>query len=219
MATFQQSRISPYSGESIAFLVMAAAVEFYLKHGGCAVARTHIENLANELKFYDDCVPAYHAALASITQAEKAEQQMADERQQQQMNNLMMAMIAAAHQQTTQNYTEGKANDEVPSPETMVRAVEKTISDGHWWGNVSWSVVYRIYQIKGYRGTISQFVRDVSHWPFTIQIRFDCNDDAVGKPIRTGKISRSLDKWAEDGASQQFIILGEALMNALSTQP
>ena len=40
-----------------------------------------------------------------------------------------------------------------------------------------------------------------------------------GKPIRTGKISRSLDKWAEDGASQQFIILGEALMNALSTQP
>ena len=104
---------------------------------------------------------------------------------------------------------------DLPAPEAMVWAVEKTIKDGHWWGNVSWSVVYRIYQMKGYQGTVSQFVRDVSQWPFTMQIRYDCNDDAVGKPIRTGKISRSLDKWAEDGASSQFIILGEALMKAL----
>lgn len=85
---------------------------------------------------------------------------------------------------------------DLPAPEAMVWAVEKTIKDGHWWGNVSWSVVYRIYQMKGYQGTVSQFVRDVSQWPFTMQIRYDCNDDAVGKPIRTGKISRSLDKWA-----------------------
>ena len=100
----------------------------------------------------------------------------------------------------------------VPTIQAMVWAVEKTIKDGHWWGNVSWSVVYRIYQMKGYQGTVSQFVRDVSRWPFTMPIRYDCNDDAVGKPIRTGKISRSLDKWAEDGASAQFIILGEALL-------
>ena len=105
---------------------------------------------------------------------------------------------------------------DLPAPEAMVWAVEKTIKDGHWWGNVSWSVVYRIYQMKGYQGTVSQFVRDVSQWPFTMQIRYDCNDDAVGKPIRTGKISRSLDKWPEDGASSQFIILGEALMKALA---
>jgi len=105
---------------------------------------------------------------------------------------------------------------ELPDPEAMVWAVEKTIKDGHWWGNVSWSVVYRIYQMKGYQGTVSQFVRDVSRWPFTMHIRYDCNDDAVGKPIRTGKISRSLDKWAEDGASSQFIILGEALMKTLA---
>ena len=105
---------------------------------------------------------------------------------------------------------------ELPPAEKMVRAVEKTVSDGYWWGNISWSVVFRIYQMKGYRGTVSQFVRDVSHWPFTKRIRFDCNDDAVGKPIRAGKISRSLDKWAEDGASMQFIILGEALMKILS---
>ena len=105
---------------------------------------------------------------------------------------------------------------ELPAPEAMVWAVEKTINDGHWWGNISWSVVYRIYQMKGYQGNVSQFVRDVSRWPFTMHIRYDCNDDAVGKPIRTGKISRSLDRWAEDGASSQFIILGEALMKALT---
>ena len=105
---------------------------------------------------------------------------------------------------------------ELPAPEAMVWAVEKTINDGHWWGNISWSVVYRIYQMKGYQGNVSQFVRDVSRWSFTMHIRYDCNDDAVGKPIRTGKISRSLDKWPEDGASSQFIILGEALMKALT---
>ena len=117
---------------------------------------------------------------------------------------------------TNMKQTEGEPKSEIPPPEAMVWAVEKTIKDGHWWGNVSWSVVYRIYQMKGYQGTVSQFVRDVSRWPFTMQIRYDCNDDAVGKPIRTGKISRSLDKWAEDGASSQFIILGEALMKALA---
>ena len=114
------------------------------------------------------------------------------------------------------NQREGESKSEIPPPEAMVWAVEKTIKDGHWWGNVSWSVVYRIYQMKGYLGTVSQFVRDVSRWSFTMHIRYDCNDDAVGKPIRTGKISRSLDKWAEDGASSQFIILGEALMKALA---
>ena len=116
-------------------------------------------------------------------------------------------------------FPKGKGVDSTATashPEAMVWAVEKTIKDGHWWGNVSWSVVYRIYQMKGYQGTVSQFVRDVSQWPFTMHIRYDCNDDAVGKPIRTGKISRSLDKWAEDGASSQFIILGEALMKALA---
>ena len=121
-----------------------------------------------------------------------------------------------AYLQTENLHPTYHKGEELPAPEAMVWAVEKTIKDGNWWGNVSWSVVYRIYQMKGYQGTVSQFVRDVSRWPFTIHIRYDCNDDAVGKPIRTGKISRSLDKWVEDGASSQFVILGEALMKALA---
>lgn len=114
------------------------------------------------------------------------------------------------------NQRERESKSEIPPLEAMAWVVEKTMSDGHWWGNISWSVVYRIYQMKGYQGSVSQFVRDVSQWPFTMPIRYDCNDDAVSKPIRTGKMSRSLDKWAEDGASSQFIILGKELMKALA---
>lgn len=103
----------------------------------------------------------------------------------------------------------------VPPSNIMVKVVEKTINDGFWWGNISWSVVYRIYQIKGYRESISQFVREVQKWPFTIPIRYDCNDDSVGKPIRSGKICRDIDKWEEDGAPTQFCILGNALIKEL----
>lgn len=103
----------------------------------------------------------------------------------------------------------------LPPSEIMVKVVEKTISDGYWWGNISWSVVYRIYQIKGYRESISQFVRDVHKWPFKIPIRYDCNDDSVGKPIRSGKICRDIDKWEEDGASAPFCILGNAMIEEL----
>ena len=112
---------------------------------------------------------------------------------------------------------EGGSNNlpAVPPSNIMVKVVEKTINDGFWWGNISWGVVYRIYQIKGYRESISQFVREVQKWPFTIPIRYDCNDDSVGKPIRSGKICRDIDKWEEDGASTQFFILGNALIKEL----
>ena len=108
-----------------------------------------------------------------------------------------------------------KPKSVVPPPEVMVKVVEKTILEGYWWANISWSVVFRIFQEKGYKGTVSQFVREVSTWPFTKPIRFDCNDDSVGKPIRSGRITRDISKWQEDGASAQFIILGEALLKGL----
>ena len=114
--------------------------------------------------------------------------------------------------------TENKTAATVPPPEVMVKAVEKVIEKGHWWANLSWSVVYRIYQMKGYKGSISQFVREVAGWSFTKLVKWDCNDDAVGKPIRSGKISRELSKWVEDGAPMQFYLLGEALMKELAIQ-
>ena len=101
---------------------------------------------------------------------------------------------------------------DLPAPEAMVWAVEKTIKDGHWWGNVSWSVVYRIYQMKGYQGTVSQFVRDVSQWPFTMQIRYDCNDDAVGTvPKMIPKVPKSVPRLRRF-LSESFVLCNFALI-------
>ena len=144
------------------------------------------------------------------------------------LNNLLEQLHRAEHPQPGSNiiniYTSGNQhidNQYVFDGKVLEKSFktnqrEGELNDGHWWGNISWSVAYRIYQMMGYQGTVSQFVRDVSQWPFTMPIRYDCNDDAVSKPIRTGKMSRSLDKWAEDGASSQFIILGKELMKALA---
>ena len=107
-------------------------------------------------------------------------------------------------------------NDTMPTAEQMASAVETTLKAGLWWGNTAWSVVFRVMQMMGYNGKISQFVNMVAEWPLKSDFPYKCNDDAVSKPIRTGKMSRSLDKWAEDGASSQFIILGKELMKALA---
>ena len=64
---------SPNEGFSIARQAMDDAVDFYLKNGGPAVARTYIESLANSLKFYDDCAEAYRHAMERIKLAEEAE--------------------------------------------------------------------------------------------------------------------------------------------------
>ena len=82
---------------------MADAVAFYLEHGGPAVAREHIEKLANELKFYDDGTEAYREATEQIVAYEKAERQQAEERQRQQMQELMqsvMGVIQTSRQET-----------------------------------------------------------------------------------------------------------------------
>ena len=93
MANQQLSQACLSEGFSIARKVMADAVTFYLANGGPAVARAHVESLANELKFYDDCTDAYREALAMISLAERQEQQRAEERNQQQQQHLMMTLM------------------------------------------------------------------------------------------------------------------------------
>ena len=58
MANQELIRASPNEGFSIVRQAMDETVDFYLKNGGPAVARANIENLANTLKFYDDCAEA-----------------------------------------------------------------------------------------------------------------------------------------------------------------
>ena len=93
MANEMLSRIGPSEGFSVARKVMDDAVAFYLANGGPAVAREHVERLANELKFYPDSTEAYCEAMAKISMAEKAEQQRQEEHTRQQQQNLIIQLM------------------------------------------------------------------------------------------------------------------------------
>ena len=103
---------------------------------------------------------------------------------------------------------------QMPSCEQMRRAVENTAQNGYWWSSRSWAVVYRVYQMKGYMAGISQFVREVQDWE--VQTGFDCNYDAVQKPLAKGLLSGSPDKWVAQGAQGQAVKLAEALLEELA---
>ena len=117
----------------------------------------------------------------------------------------------------TVNYYEArtKENDSMPSAEQMASAVETTLKAGLWWGNTAWSVVFRVMQMMGYNGKISQFVNMVAEWPLKSDFPYKCNDDAVSKPLRKGTMTRDLNLWEQDGAQKKFIALGLALKDAL----
>ncbi len=106
----------------------------------------------------------------------------------------------------------------MPTAETMVKVVESTISKGLWWGNTAWSVVFRIMQLSGYKGSISQFVREVETWPFSYKIPYSCNIDSISKPLRKGTLSRGIDNWNEDGAQKQYIILANEITSELKEE-
>ena len=92
MTNQQLSGVNPPEGFSVARQAMEDAIAFYLPIGGPALARQHVESLANSMSFYPDCTEAYRDAMAKISMAEKAEQQRQEERQQQ----LIIQLISAA---------------------------------------------------------------------------------------------------------------------------
>ena len=75
MANLLLPRASPPEGFSIAYKAMDDAAEHYLAHGGPAIARIELANLANGLKFYNDYMEAYQAALKKVARAEEMEHQ------------------------------------------------------------------------------------------------------------------------------------------------
>lgn len=112
--------------------------------------------------------------------------------------------------------SEKERKDNIPPPEAMARAVERTMAQGFWWASTAWAVVYRVYQMKGYSGGIRQFVREVEEWPWQKKPIFPCNYDSVQKPIVGGKLMRTIDKWKDDGAMEQMQKLGQALFDLLN---
>lgn len=105
---------------------------------------------------------------------------------------------------------------DMPTREAMCRAVVVTIKQGLWWSNRSWAVVYRVYQMKGYVSGFSQFVRDVRGWE--IKIGFECNYDALQKPISSGMFAGHQDTWVDNGAPSQAVKLAKALLKELEKE-
>lgn len=105
---------------------------------------------------------------------------------------------------------ERKLFPELPTREEMCEAVMETYRQGYWWGNRSWAVVFRVYQLKGYMKSFAEFVREVNEWP--IKITYECNYDAVQKPIAAGLLIGPVDKWEDNGANLQNVKLANALL-------
>lgn len=99
------------------------------------------------------------------------------------------------------------------SPDQLKQAVQTTFSQGLWWSSRSWAVVFRVWQMKGYNGSISEFVREVSGWK--LKSDYECNYDAVQKPIASGVLSGLPERWKAQGAQGQAVKLAEALLEEL----
>jgi hypothetical protein len=110
---------------------------------------------------------------------------------------------------------EVKGIEGIPSHERLCRAIEQTMEDGLWWASTAWAVVFRVYQMKGYMGSISQFVREVDEWEWKRSLAYQCSYDSVQKPIVSGKLSGNIEKWKEEGVMEQMIKLGNALLDLL----
>ena len=100
---------------------------------------------------------------------------------------------------------------QTPTGEQMCQIVEKMMDDGLWYAGRAWAVVFRLYQIWGYQGKYSDFVKEVTQWPFKRHKPTDCNDDAVSKPLRSGKYTDSPSMWLAKGAPIDAVRLGLAI--------
>lgn len=99
--------------------------------------------------------------------------------------------------------------------EMMSRAAKLTLDGGYWKAMRSWSVVYVVYDIWGYKGSVTDFVTEVQGWPDDVTSRMPCNRDAVEKLKNKYHFSKDIKEWRQDGVPEQYCILGEQLNEEL----
>ena len=107
----------------------------------------------------------------------------------------------------------GQTDEALPTQEQMCEAIKESVKLGLWWSSRSWAVVYRVYQIKGYMNGFTQFVREANAW--SVKTGFECNYDAVQKPIASGVLTGNPDKWDAQGGSRQAVKLAQFLIDYL----
>ena len=117
----------------------------------------------------------------------------------------------------TLEYTNGSNRESiVPTTDRMKQAVEAVFKQGYCWSARAWAVVFRVYQIKGYNGSIKEFVREVEEW--NIRTEHKCDYHAIQKPVSSGIYCGNPDRWKEQGAQGQAVKLAEALIEELKKE-
>lgn len=135
------------------------------------------------------------------------------------VNNYFNAPIGNYYEYVENNYAgsgpekQEKMFPQLPTCEQMEQAVKGSVAQGCWWSNRAWAVVYRVWQMRGYMNSIAQFVREVNEWE--VKTGFECNYDAVQKPIAQGILSGMPDKWVEQGSQIQTVKLAKSLIDEL----
>lgn len=109
----------------------------------------------------------------------------------------------------------GEANDEAPqkvaTKEMMSRAAKTTQEAGYWKAQRSWSVVFVVYGIWGYKGSVTEFLDEVPEWPDGVDKNMVCNRDAVEKLRNRYNFTKHIEEWRDNGVPKPYCILGEQL--------
>jgi hypothetical protein len=113
---------------------------------------------------------------------------------------------------------QGKKVDRIATKEMMSRAAKITLDGGYWKSQRSWSVVFVVYCIWGYKGTVNDFLAEVADWPDNVADRMVCNRDAIVKLKNMYRFTKSIPEWRKNGVPEQYCILGEQLDKELKKQ-
>ena len=110
---------------------------------------------------------------------------------------------------------ENKPKERKATKEMMSRAAKTTQEAGYWKSQRSWSVVYVVYGIWGYQGSVSDFLDEVPVWPDGVDKSVICNRDAVEKLKNKYNFTKHIEEWRDNGVPEQYCILGEQLESEL----
>ncbi|MEE3417274.1 MAG: hypothetical protein VZR53_18195 [Prevotella sp.] len=115
-------------------------------------------------------------------------------------------------EKSTDTVQDGK----IASEEMMIKAAKITQRNGLWKSQRSWSVMFMVYCIWGYKGRVTDFLNDVMDWPEEVTSQIVCNRYAVEKLKNTYNFSKEISEWRSNGVPEQYCILGEQLDEELT---
>ena len=115
-----------------------------------------------------------------------------------------------------ENPTDLEQEGKKASKDMMIRAARITQQNGLWKSQRSWSVIYIVYCIWGYKGRVTDFLNEVMGWPREVTDSVICNRDAVEKLKNAYYFSKEISEWRSNGIPEQYCLLGEGLDSELT---